>query len=108
MEDVLSDLSMTPREGPILCCGTPLVGSPVVFPAVAQMTLVDPVSWMHRNLTLCTDQGQVFINCDTAVIEKDVMVGTQAEDVVRRVGSVMGCSERSDMRCLRVGTGWGL
>ena len=77
MEDVFSALSMTPREGPIPCCGTPLVGSPVVFPAVAQMTLVDLVSWMHRKLTLCTDQGQVFIDCDAAVIEKDVVIGTQ-------------------------------
>ena len=97
MEDVLLALSMTPREGPILCCGPPLIGSLVVLSSVTKMLLVDLVSWMHRKLTLCTDQGQVFIYCDTAVIEKDVVVGTQAEDVVRRVRSVVGCSERSDM-----------
>jgi hypothetical protein len=86
-------------------CITPLLGNPVVLSAVMKVLLVDAVPGANFESPLRAEQGQVFVDPDAAVVEEYVMVGTQTEDVVRRVGSVVGCSEWSDVCGLSIGTG---
>src|SRR5215208_5311346 len=76
--------------------------------AVLKMCLTDLMLRVDLKLSRHADEGHVLPNRDAAVVKEHVVVGTQAEDVIRRVGSVVGCSERSDVRGLGVGTGWGL
>jgi hypothetical protein len=66
-----------------------------VLSPVTKVLLVDAVPRAHVEPSLCTDQGQVFIDCDATVIEEHMMVGTQAENIVGCVGSVVGCSSAS-------------
>ena len=68
------------------------------------MFLADVMSWLNRQPALDTDKGQVLGDNDPAVIEEDMVVGTQAVDVVRFIGSIVGCSERPDVSRLCVGS----
>jgi hypothetical protein len=59
------------------------------------MIIVDAVARMNCESALDADERWIFVDRDAAVVEEDVVVGTQAESVVQCIGSVMGCYERS-------------
>src|SRR5215217_4398355 len=77
----------------------------VVFLAIAQMLLVNPMSRVNRQSPLRpAKQRQVLADPDAALVEQHVVVGAQAEDVVRAIGPVVWGPERPDVGGLRVGT----
>ena len=58
---------------------------------------------MDRKRTLFPQQREILIDGHAAVVEEHVMVGAQAEDIVRRVRPVVRGTERPDVRGLRLG-----
>ena len=89
---------------PYLCTFALDLGS-VVLSTVTEMLFAHSMSWIDFEPTLFSHQRQVFPDTRAAVVEEHVVVGTEAEDVVRCVRPVVRCSERLNVRGLRVGSG---
>jgi hypothetical protein len=69
------------------------------------MLIANAMARLYRQPSLSTDQRQVLGDNNPTVVKKDVVVGAQAQDVVGDVWPVVGRSEGSYVRGLRIGTG---
>lgn len=59
---------------------------------------------MDRETALFALERQIFSYDQCAVVEEDVVIGTQAENVVRGVRAVVRRAERPDVGSLRIRT----
>jgi hypothetical protein len=76
-----------------------------VLAAITKMLVADPVSRVDSKSRLRASQGTILTDSHAPMVEEHVVVGAQAEYVVRGVRPVVWRSERPDVRSLRVGTG---
>ena len=74
----------------------------IVLTSVTEMLFADSMLRIDFQPTLLSHQRPVFPDPYTAVVEEYVMVGTEAENVIWRVGPVVRGPERPDVCCLRV------
>jgi len=84
------DAPQVPTQSVAAPCSLALAFGLVVLSTITQMVLAERVLRVDRELPLRADQRQVFVDRDAAVVKEHVMVGAQAQYVVRRVGAVVG------------------
>src|SRR4028119_2193646 len=99
------DAPQAPKQSVAALCSLALAFGLVVLSSVTEMLFAHTMTRVDFEPALLSHQRQVFPDPHAAVIEEHVVVGAQAQDVVRRVRPMVRRPQRPDVGGLRVGPG---
>ncbi len=100
-----SDSSHAPKRSVAALCSLASAFGLVVLSSVTEVLFADSMPRVDKKLPFRADQRKVLTDSHAPMVKQYVVVGTEAQSVVMSVRPVVRCTQRPDVRGLRVGSG---
>jgi hypothetical protein len=79
---------------------------PAMLPMIPQVRFVQAMTKIDRQPTFAAEQGEIIGYGNTAQLEENVVVGTEAQQILRRIRTVMRRGQRANVGGFSVRPNW--